>query len=225
MTPPTIAALGLVDRERLAGSAGIATSWAKLGVPAPGNGRTFRGVFGRTDETFRRLDRISRALVLAGEAAGITAVIAAAGGVPPAEVALVFETSLGSLDSDLKFADSMAAGMCDGPVFAYTLPSTSLGELALRHGLRGPTICLATVPAQRGSALREAELLLATGEARVVVAGLVDVLATPRPSVEAECRAVVTVLASPALGLRGVAAWPGSGLDAWESLAASPGRD
>ncbi|MGB3967722.1 MAG: hypothetical protein WBO45_13405, partial [Planctomycetota bacterium] len=102
MTPPTIAALGLVDRERLAGSAGIATSWAKLGVPAPGNGRTFRGVFGRTDETFRRLDRISRALVLAGEAAGITAVIAAAGGVPPAEVALVFETSLGSLDSDLK---------------------------------------------------------------------------------------------------------------------------
>ncbi len=221
MTPPCITALGLVDATGLAGSAGITASWAKVGVPAPGNGRTFRAVFGRPDETFRRLDRISRALVLAGESAGISQAIAAAVGVAPAEVALVFETSLGSLDSDLKFADSMAAGMCDGPVFAYTLPSTSLGELALRHGLRGPTICLATVPEQRGTALREAELLLATGEARVVVAGLVDVLATPRPSVDAECRAVVAVLAAPAFGLPGVATWPGIDAGAWERLAAS----
>jgi 3-oxoacyl-(acyl-carrier-protein) synthase len=230
---PLIVALGVVDAERLTGTAGVTRSWTSLGVASPGGGRTFRAVFDRTDETFRRLDRISRALVLAGEAAGITAAIAAARATP-AEVGIVFETSLGSLDSDLRFAASMAAGMCDGPVFAYTLPSTSLGELALRHGLRGPTVCLATVPSQRGAALREAALLLATGECDVVVAGIVDVLASPRPSVEPECRAIVAVLVRAASDLPRtsctVAAWPGvdsnsadsnSTSDPWEQLAAA----
>lgn len=216
-TKPVVAACGFVDGARIAGSSGIATSWTRLGVSAPGNGRTLRAVFGRADETFRRLDRISRALVLAGEAAGITAAIAAAK-VSPADVGLVFETSLGSLDADLSFAQSMAAGMCNGAVFAYTLPSTSLGELALRHGLRGPTICLATEPAQRGVALREAAMLLATGEAPMVVAGIVDVLATAVPSVAAQCRVCVVVLASPALGLPAVSEWPGTDGSAYERV-------
>lgn len=223
MSPaPHIVALGVVDAERITGSAGTTRSWASLGVAAPGGGRTFRAVFGSTDDTFRRLDRVSRALVLAGEAAGITAVLAAARAAPT-EVGMVFETSLGSLDSDLRFADSMAAGMCDGPVFAYTLPSTSLGELALRHGLRGPTVCLATLPGQRGQALREAALLLASGEVEVVVAGLVDVLASARPSVEPACRAIVAVLVGAAFelpaGVPAVAAWPAPDPTAWDHLA------
>ena len=220
-TTPVITALGLVDERRLVGSSGLATTWAQLGVPAPGDGRTFRAVFGRSDETFRRLDRVSRVLVLAAEAAGLSRTIPAAAA--PA-TGLVFETSLGCLDADLRFAASMAAGLCDGPVFAYTLPSTSLGEVALRHGLRGPTVCLATLPDERGAALREAELLLATGDVELVVAGCVDVLATAHQGLAPACRALVAVLAAPHLGLPAVAPWPGTGGSAYDALATAFAR-
>lgn len=215
---PTVLAVGVVDERRIAGTAGVHVPWSQLGIAAPGDGRTFRAVFGRSDETFRRLDPASRTLVLAGAAAGLPQVLPAG---RAAETGLVVETTLGCLDADLRFAASMTAGMCDGPVFAYTLPSTGLGELALRHGLRGPTVCLSTMAAQRGAALREAALLLATGECDVVVAGLVDVLATPCEGVEAGCRTVLTVLASPRLALPAVAPWPGEDAAAYERLLAA----
>ena len=74
---------------------------------------------------------------------------------------------------------------------------------------------------QRGVALREAALLLATGECDVVVAGLVDVLATPCEGVEAGCRTVLTVLASPRLSLPAVAPWPGEDAAAYDRLLAA----
>ncbi len=218
MPSPRIVGLARLDQEQLVSAAGLQVRWAELGLPAPGDGRTFRAVFGRADETFRRLDRVSRALVLAGEAAGLARVIPRAFA---ASTGLSFETVLGCLDADLRFADSMAAGMCDGPVFAYTLPSTCLGELALRHGLRGPTVCTATEPSQRGLGLQVAAQLLATGEADFVVAGHVDVLAIARPGVEPQCAVVVAVLAAATSELPAVAAWPGVGPDAYERLASA----
>ena len=219
MNAPTVLALGVVDAERIVGSSGLHHTFASLGVRAPGDGRTFKAVTGRSDETFRRIDPVSRALVLAAEAAGLADVLprehAAAAG-------LVFETEVGCLESDLKFAHSIAAGMCDGPVFPYTLPSTCLGELALRHGLRGPTVCVSTTRAQRGIALHEAQLLLATGECAFVVAGCVDVLLREKATVEPVCQALVAVLAAKSLGLRGVAEWI-DGPGAYERWAASFG--
>lgn len=219
MNAPTVLALGIVDAVHIVGSSGLHHTFANLGLRAPGDGRTFKAVTGRSDETFRRIDPVSRALVLAAEAAGLAQVLprehAAATG-------LVFETEVGCLESDLRFAHSITAGMCDGPVFPYTLPSTCLGELALRHGLRGPTVCVSTTRAQRGIALHEAKLLLATGECAFVVAGCVDVLLRERPSVEPVCQALVAVLAAPELGLRGVAAWSDAA-DAYERWAASFG--
>lgn len=218
---PRVLAVGVVDAQRIAGTAGVNMPWTRLGVAPPGDGRTFRAVFGRSDETFRRLDVASRMLVLAGAAAGLPDMLPSGAA---AATGIVVETSLGCLDADLRFARSMAAGMCDGPVFAYTLPSTGLGELALRHGLRGPTVCLSTVPEQRGAALREAALLLATGECDLVVAGLVDVLATPCEGVDQGCRTVLTVLASERLSLPAVTPWPGEDAAAYERLlAAIPG--
>lgn len=215
---PLVLAVGVVDAQRIAGTAGVNLSWARLGVAPPGDGRTFRAVFGRSDETFRRLDPASRMLVLAGAAAGLPDVLPNGAG---ATTGIVVETTLGCLDADLRFARSMTAGMCDGPVFAYTLPSTGLGELALRHGLRGPTVCLSTVPEQRGVGLREAALLLATGECDLVVAGLVDVLATPCAELEVTCRTVLAVLASSRLGLPAIASWPGDDAAAYERLLAA----
>lgn len=217
MSAPLVLALGVLDETRLAGSSGLARTWRELGVPAPGDGRTFKAVTGRSDETFRRIDPVSKALVLAAEAAGLSSVLR---GDEAVAAGLVFETTVGCLESDLKFAHSMTAGLCDGPVFPYTLPSTSLGELALRHGLRGPTICHAVTALQRGIALQEAELLLATGECEHVVIGCVDVLRRERPSVEPVCRVVLAVVARAVQGRVGVVPWldGAQAYDAWLAM-------
>jgi len=212
---PLVAGIGVVDGEGVAGSAGVAESWRTLGVSPPGDARTFRKVFRRTCDTFRRLDHVSRALVLAGEAAGIDQVVPEAW---RGEAALVLETTVGCLDTDLRFAASLGTGMPDGPSFPYTLPSTCLGELALRHGLRGPGICLATGAQARGAALREAVLLLDHHEATCVVTASVDVLLAAPPSLEPVCRAVVVVLAPAECGLAAVAPWAGCGADAYAML-------
>lgn len=218
---PTVLAVGLVDGERIAGTTGIDVSWQRLGVRAPGNGRTFRAVFGRSDETFRRLDCISRALVLATTAAGIETVLPANA---RDDTALVVETMLGSLDSDLAFAASMGTGMCDGPIFPYTLPSTSLGEVALRHGLRGPSVCLSVGPGTAGAALAEAEAMFASGEATFALVATVDVLERAVPHADSACRAIAVLLAHPRLGLTSKARWPGHGAGAFAELAGSVAR-
>lgn len=215
---PLVLCIGVVDALRVVGTSGIDVSWASLGMRAPGGARAFRALFGRSDDTFRRLDCASRALVLAGCAAGLEDSLPAGSAV---DVGIVVETSYGSLDADLRFAASMSAGFCDGAVFPYTLPSTALGELALRHGLRGPTVCLSILQGQRGTALREAELLLATGECQFVVAAQVDALETPCADASLGCEAVLALLASPSVGARAVAPWPGTREGAFRMLARS----
>lgn len=213
-TQPVVVAFGWLDREHLLGSSGCHQRWSELDAPAPGTGRTFRAAFGRADETFRRLDALSRAVVLAAEAAGLATALPAE---LRAETAVLFETQLGCLDADLRFARSMAAGLPEGPIFPYTLPSTSLGELALRHGLRGPSNCLCVLPGERSVALREAQLLFASGEARLAVVARAEVLTVARPSVEVCCEVAVALLALPEVGLREVAGWQGAaaGLAGW----------
>jgi len=217
-TLPTVLAVGLVDAERIAGSSGMHTTWKRLGVEAPGTGRTFRAAFGRSDETFRRLDRCSRALVLATTAADIETVL-------PRDMrddtALVVETTLGCLDADLQFAASMRTTICDKPIFPYTLPSTSLGEVALRYGLRGPSICLSVPPEAAGASFAEARALLENGEATFALIATVDVLKHSVPHAPASCRAIAVLLAHPRLCLPSRIAWAGHGVTAFADLARS----
>ncbi|MBX3464607.1 MAG: hypothetical protein KF830_15670 [Planctomycetes bacterium] len=201
MSAPAIAAIGLVDRERIVGTAGVDKAWRDLGSAPPGNGRTFRAVFGRGDETFRRLDVASRVLVLAGAAAGLDVVLPAA---VRDDTALVVATTVGCLDADRQFAHSLGAEMLAAPVFPYTLPSTCLGELALRHGLRGAGVCLSVAPGDGAQAFAEGARLLAAGEAAAAVVAWVDVLRDD----PVNCDAALALLAPPGLGLRAVAAWP-----------------
>lgn len=218
---PVILAVGCVDAVRIAGSTGIDHAFASLGRPAPGDGRTFRAVFGQPDETFRRLDAVSRALVLAGAAAGLPDVV------PVAErnqTALLVETEAGCLDADLRFAYSLAAGLPEGPMFPYTLPSTCLGELALRHGLRGYSNCLCVDEALRGAALREARACLASGEAQFAVVAAVEVLTRACAALPRRCEVLLAVLATPAAaarhGLAGGAPLVGGHAAAWEAVRA-----
>jgi hypothetical protein len=203
--PPVVAAVGAVDAEAVAGTGSVRTTWESLGVPAPGTGRTFRALFGRTDPLFRRLDGPSRAVVLAAEAAGLRDLLPAAA---RDATAVVFETARGSLDTDLRFLHGLAEGMVHAALFPYTLPSTCLGEVAIRHGLRGATFCLSIEPGQAGAALREAASLIASGEAPYVLAGRFEVLGVARPGLEPAFRAVAVLVAAPAAGATPIAPWP-----------------
>jgi hypothetical protein len=204
-------ALGLVDARGVVGSGLAEHLWAPAPDPlrAPG---VFRRLFGRVDPTFRRLDRLSRALVLATEAAGLGRWLDDGG---RRETALVLETGRGCLEADLEFAAGLRAGAPQAPVFPYTLPSTPLGELALRHGLRGPTLCLCTdasAPQQGGrTALAEARALLEEGEARWALVACAEVLlAAHGPLAPALVAAVGLVGAVPSAGLpAGAQSWRG----------------
>lgn len=61
----------------------------------------------------------------------------------PGEVALIFSNSNSSLDTDIKHNDSIADKDKFFPkpaVFVYTLPNIMMGELSIRHFLRGENI-------------------------------------------------------------------------------------
>jgi 3-oxoacyl-(acyl-carrier-protein) synthase len=58
-------------------------------------------------------------------------------------VGLCLVSGAGSLTTDADFWDSrLEAGGPSPTLFTYTLPSAPLGELAIRHQLTGPNLCL-----------------------------------------------------------------------------------
>lgn len=187
-----ILAAGRVDARGVAGSSGVRGVWTDLGVQAPGTAASFRALFGRPDATFRRIDRASRALVLAAEAAGLAEALPRTA---RDDTALVIETERGCLEADLRFQRGLERDVLEGAVFPYTLPSAALGELALRHGLRGPALCLSIGADGRGEALREAVRLIEEGAVTYAVAGRVEALSEARADLGPGLHAVVVLLA------------------------------
>ncbi len=213
---PKILAVGVVDEHSIAGTSGVAARWEELSAPSLGNGRTYRELFGKTDDTYRRLDRQTRAIVLAVEATGLDRLLT------PEErehTALVTETICGSIEADLKYTHSLEAGLVHAAIFPYTLQSTCLGDVALRHGLRGPTLCLSIDPAEKGEAMREAWRLFRSTGLRHAVVGRVDALKDPLPSAAAVLTAVAVVLAAPSEGVTAIAEWPVDSEDPFAELA------
>ncbi len=165
----TLTALALVDAEGLAGSALAWRAWTALEVDAEASLR-WHPAFERSYPGFRHLDRLGRACALAAEAAGFMP-----GARDAAETALILASPFGSLDTDRRFQASRATptGIAAG-LFPFTLPSTCLGPLAIRYGLRGPTIALSTAPGREAEGLRAAAELLAADEARACLVALGD---------------------------------------------------
>lgn len=219
---PVILALGTVDHEGVHGTSGCLRTWEELGGASPGDRRTYRAVFDRRDPTFRRLDGQTRAIVLAVEAAGIDDVLT------PEErdgAALITETSRGSIEIDLRYTRSLERDVVEAAIFPYTLQSTCLGDVALRHGLRGPTVSLSIEEGCAGEALRETRRFFDTGVLRHAVVGLTDVQTEPLSSAGVTARAVIAVVAAPGIADdRAVAPWPALEEDPWSTLAAASYR-
>jgi len=202
---PKILALAAVDALGVRSSAGLRASWEALGVEAPGTGRAFRALFGHGDDTFRRLDRPTRALVVAAEACGLARILSAEA---RAATALVVETARGSLEVDLRYVRALERGEVQGSIFPYTLQSTCLGDVALRAGLQGPVLSLSVAAEAEGEALAEARRMLAGGEVRHALVGRVEALVEPAGGLEPELRAVVALVAASDEPAPALLSWP-----------------
>lgn len=201
---PKVAGIGVVDGDGVFGSSGVRTLWTDLGAEPLGTAGSFRKIFGRSDDTFRRLDRVSRAFVLATEAAGLSECMPEAA---RETTPIVVETQRGCLETDIRFIGSLKEGIVEGPVFPYTLPSTSLGEVAIRQRLRGPTICLSIGENGVGESLLEAERLLADDDVTFVLAASIEVLTRSSGGASELLRVVSVLLADSAEDVREVSQW------------------
>lgn len=101
---------------------------------------------------FGRMDDLSRLALIAVELLGLN--------LPdPDQLGVILQTHTGSLATDKRFLASLSPS-----VFTYTLPSTAIGELCIRHRLRGPVLCLLAASSADQPALAEAQAWLAQGE-------------------------------------------------------------
>ena len=96
---------------------------------------------------------------------------------PRAEVAICVATNAGSLSTDLHFWQTRGEpGGASPSLFVYTLPSSIIGEISIRHGLTGPNLCLM---GGSGDLLAEAGDWLHRGEAAACVCVSCEVVTSP----------------------------------------------
>lgn len=94
-------------------------------------------------------------------------------------IAIVMAVRAGSLPTDANYWEGRdAVGGLSPTLFTYTLPSAAIGEIAIRHRITGPNLCLVGDDRQL---LQEAQSILNFGEADACVCVFVDV-ATPAVS-------------------------------------------
>ena len=74
------------------------------------------------------------------------------------------ESFTGSLDTDIRFAQTPRPS-----IFAYTLPSTVIGELCIRYRLKGPVLSLISPDANGANVLAEAAEWLRASDAEMVL--------------------------------------------------------
>jgi 3-oxoacyl-(acyl-carrier-protein) synthase len=168
-----VAAAGVADETGVAGTGGARVRWEEAGADPRARIR-WRSFFDEPFPDFRRLDPLSRFCCLAAEAARPGDHLDEA---RRRDTAIVLATTLGCLHADVRFAAGLEReAEIEPAVFPYTLPSTCLGDVAIRHRLTGPTLCLAAADRDEQVGLREAARLLALEEASAALVCLGDVL-------------------------------------------------
>ena len=86
--------------------------------------------------------------------------------------AIVLSNSSGSLDSDLAHLQNIEQP--SPAIFVYTLPSTVIGEIAIRHGIKGETAFFVCEHADDPVTQQYAANLLANGTANSCITGWVE---------------------------------------------------
>ena len=154
-----ITAAGFVD-ERGHGSPVARRGWGEEGPPELLRWRLFsRQALPR----FGRMDALCRHALAATELLGIPR---PEGDQTHSRMAIALGTELGCLGVDLDYYQRVEAPQGPSPLlFSYTLPSTLIGEIAIRHRITGPNLCLMAGPASGLAALWEGLRMMQGGEA------------------------------------------------------------
>ncbi|MEI6971946.1 MAG: beta-ketoacyl synthase N-terminal-like domain-containing protein [bacterium] len=97
-------------------------------------------------------------------------------------VAVCLGTGLGSIATDCSFLQTRSPS-----VFTYTLPSTAIGEICIRHKLRGPVRCFMTAKDGCNAVMQEAIDLLDNGEAGSCLCIQCDAIGVTVPAGLSEC--------------------------------------
>ena len=119
-------------------------------------------LFSASCPRFGRMDGLSRLGLMAVELLGVEFA-------DKDEVGVCLETNGGSVAADRQFLRTLSPS-----VFTYTLPSTAIGEICIRHRLRGPVLCLMGVNGDGRQALEQAQSWLQTGEVKSCLCGYAD---------------------------------------------------
>jgi 3-oxoacyl-(acyl-carrier-protein) synthase len=125
----------------------------------------------RLGTRFGRLDLSSQLALLAVESLGVDF-----GKFSRDRIAICLAARAGSLSTDFDFwSGRNAVGGPSPTLFAYTLPSAAIGEIAIRHRLTGPNLCFV---GDDKMLLPEATDLLQRGEADACVCVFCDVISS-----------------------------------------------
>src|SRR5882724_13620184 len=133
----------------------------------------------RLGTRFGRLDLSSQLALLAVESLGVDF-----GKFPRDRIDICLAARNGSLSTDFDFWQGRdAVGGPSPTLFAYTLPSAAIGEIAIRHRITGPNLCFFG----EANLLEEATYLIQSGEAdgclcvscRVITEAVAKVLELP----------------------------------------------
>ena len=126
-------------------------------------------------ERFGRLDRLSRHALMAAEMLGLP--VPAPG--PRTDYAICVGTQHGCISVDADFYRSISQpGGASPLLFTYTLPSSAMAEIAIRHSITGPNICLLAGPGSAAAALSEGIALIERADAAACVCVACDAVST-----------------------------------------------
>ena len=141
-------------------------SWAEIGVESFAQCQ-WKQLFDSPFDRFGRLDTFSKHVVASVELLGLPL---PDGDIKEDETALYVGTEFGSCQVDKQFYRSLTQpGGASPKLFSYTLPSTAIGEVAIRHKINGPNLCVSAGQSSGLVALwQSAELLKSHEVARCI---------------------------------------------------------
>ena len=93
----------------------------------------------------------------------------------PDEVALVLSNAASSLDTDLRFADSMKTTSSPA-LFVYTLPNIVAGEICIRQGITGENAFFVFPEFDAGQMADYVSLVMASDKTLACIGGWIEII-------------------------------------------------
>ena len=91
----------------------------------------------------------------------------------PEEIGIIVSNANSSLDTDLKYEATIATSPSPS-LFVYTLPNVLIGELCIRHRIKGETACFVFDIFDAGFQSEYVNLLLETEKVKTCISGWAD---------------------------------------------------